>query len=77
MRSYYLLFDVTVDVHSHKHAYYFSVDDGTDIVGVIEGFMADGHKIENLRMFRFTTKKLWNSSRDRWANGISDWPTTI
>ena len=67
-KSYYMMCDVSVDYKDSGHAVYFSVWENSDILGWVTGWK---RKNENVRLFRFATKKAWEDSRRMWVDAIA------
>lgn len=71
MKSYYLMFDISVPYSDKNHAVYFSVSDNSDVFGLVWLFIDAYHRDpNNVRLFRFPTKKSWELSRTHWLNAI-------
>lgn len=66
MKSYYMIFDTSIPYTDTRHVIYFSVSDGSDILGTVTRW--HGHEIKNVRLFRFPTKKQWLDSWREWAH---------
>ena len=72
-KSYYVTFDVSVDYKNLSHACYFSVSDNADVFGLVWWLFVNTyhHDPNNIRLFRFPTKKAWEDSRRDWINSVN------
>lgn len=68
MKDYYMMVDVSVDYKDSRHAVYFSVYENSDILGWVTGWKRNANDV---RLFRFPTKKAWENSRRRWVDAIA------
>lgn len=66
MKSYYIVFDIS---HKKTEGYhdtlYFESENCEDILHHFNGFLK-GRDYNNIRLFRFTTKKEYEESYQRW-----------
>ena len=71
MRSYYVVIDISKEYSDPQHAYYFYLDNSSDVFGKIRWFIEDrGSALRDIRVFRYEKKMKWECSYDLWENAV-------
>ena len=72
MNSYYMIADLGITYSNSKHYMFFSVRDNGDIFGQVQWFIKDRQSDpKNVRLYRYQTKKQWDTAYNEWLKRLS------
>lgn len=72
-KMYYEIWDTTRRVWDPNHANFGSIPSCNDVAGLVVSFARRNKvKASDVRLFFFETKKMWDTMRECWLQGV-DW----